>query len=325
MSAALAPGRHRHPLGADPQIAVARCDGLAQRRQAEGLGVAGVPGFKSGDAGVDDRRRRREIRFANLEMHDVATLPLQLIGAFEHLHHAKRGGCDRLGRLVEHAAFRAIATIPLWSLTNHFGSLRALRTPAPAKARAYGLEDMSAKRTDVAASQPPNGDQAVGADSPFGGFVPYVPKEGEEYMNPAQVEHFRNMLNAWRRELMEQVDRTVNHLQDEASNFPDPLDRATQEEELGIELRTPRSRAPFDPQDPRDPRAHRAGRLWLLRHLRRGNRLASPRGAAHCHAMRGLQGAGRAARTATARLSATAPWRRATSDVSRPRHRGRCT
>ena len=76
------------------------------------------------------------------------------------------------------------------------------------------------------------------ADSPFRNFVPYAPKEGEEYMNREQVAHFRNMLNDWRRELMEQVDRTVNHLQDEASNFPDPLDRATQEEELGIELRT---------------------------------------------------------------------------------------
>ena len=74
--------------------------------------------------------------------------------------------------------------------------------------------------------------------SPFRNFVPYEPKADEEYMNEAQIAHFRHMLNEWRRELMEQVDRTVNHLQDEASNFPDPLDRATQEEELGIELRT---------------------------------------------------------------------------------------
>ena len=78
----------------------------------------------------------------------------------------------------------------------------------------------------------------VDAESPFRNYPPYAPKEGEEYMSREQIEHFRNMLNDWRRELMEQVDRTVNHLQDEASNFPDPLDRATQEEELGIELRT---------------------------------------------------------------------------------------
>ena len=79
---------------------------------------------------------------------------------------------------------------------------------------------------------------AAPTDSQFVNFVPYTPEEGEDYMSAGQVEHFRGMLDTWRRELMEQVDRTVNHLQDEASNFPDPVDRATQEEELGIELRT---------------------------------------------------------------------------------------
>ena len=57
-------------------------------------------------------------------------------------------------------------------------------------------------------------------------------------MNDEQVEHFRNILNTWKRELMEEVDRTVHHMQDEASNFPDPNDRATQEEEFALELRT---------------------------------------------------------------------------------------
>ena len=57
-------------------------------------------------------------------------------------------------------------------------------------------------------------------------------------MNPTQLEHFRQILLAWRRELMEEVDRTVHHMQDEASNFPDPNDRATQESEFGLELRT---------------------------------------------------------------------------------------
>ncbi|MCY4015141.1 MAG: RNA polymerase-binding protein DksA [Gammaproteobacteria bacterium] len=79
---------------------------------------------------------------------------------------------------------------------------------------------------------------AAPADSQFVNFTPYTPEDGEDYMSARQVEHFRGMLESWRRELMEQVDRTVNHLQDEASNFPDPVDRATQEEELGIELRT---------------------------------------------------------------------------------------
>ncbi len=69
-------------------------------------------------------------------------------------------------------------------------------------------------------------------------FTPYQPKEGEEYMNDAQVEHFRNILLQWKRSLMEEVDRTVHHMQDEAANFPDPTDRATQESEFSLELRT---------------------------------------------------------------------------------------
>ncbi|HEM45476.1 MAG TPA: RNA polymerase-binding protein DksA, partial [Alphaproteobacteria bacterium] len=63
----------------------------------------------------------------------------------------------------------------------------------------------------------------------FKGFKPYAPKKGEEYMSEAMEEHFRQLLRAWKRELMEEVDRTVHHMQDEAANFPDPNDRATQE------------------------------------------------------------------------------------------------
>ena len=67
---------------------------------------------------------------------------------------------------------------------------------------------------------------------------PYQRAKGEEYMNAAQVKHFRKLLNDWKIELMAEVDRTVHHMQDEASNFPDPNDRATQEEEFALELRT---------------------------------------------------------------------------------------
>ena len=70
------------------------------------------------------------------------------------------------------------------------------------------------------------------------GFPPYKPEDGEEYMNDRQKEHFRAILQAWKRELMEEVDRTVHHMKDEASNFPDPNDRATQESEFSLELRT---------------------------------------------------------------------------------------
>ncbi|MCX4189185.1 RNA polymerase-binding protein DksA [Methylophaga sp. OBS3] len=69
-------------------------------------------------------------------------------------------------------------------------------------------------------------------------FSPYQPSEGEEYMNADMEKHFRTILEKWRAQLMEEVDRTVHHMQDEAANFPDPNDRATQEEEFTLELRT---------------------------------------------------------------------------------------
>jgi DnaK suppressor protein len=70
------------------------------------------------------------------------------------------------------------------------------------------------------------------------GLAPYVEKKKEEYMCNDQRDHFKAILKAWRLELMEEVDRTVTHMKDEAANFPDPADRATQEEEFSLELRT---------------------------------------------------------------------------------------
>jgi DnaK suppressor protein len=78
----------------------------------------------------------------------------------------------------------------------------------------------------------------VDSDALIHGITPYRAASGEEYMSDAQLDHFREILLAWKRELMEEVDRTVHHMQDEASNFPDPNDRATQESEFGLELRT---------------------------------------------------------------------------------------
>ena len=69
-------------------------------------------------------------------------------------------------------------------------------------------------------------------------FTPYKIKKGEEYMSEGQVAHFTEMLDVWKKDLMAEVDRTVDHMQDEAANFPDPADRATQEEEFSLELRT---------------------------------------------------------------------------------------
>lgn len=69
------------------------------------------------------------------------------------------------------------------------------------------------------------------------GFVPYQETKGEEYMSDRMRAHFTSILNKWKQELMEEVDRTVHHMQDEAANFPDPADRASQEEEFSLELR----------------------------------------------------------------------------------------
>ena len=72
----------------------------------------------------------------------------------------------------------------------------------------------------------------------YEGFKPYKEKRGEKYMNEKQQEHFLAILDAWKKSLMEEVDRTVHHMQDDAANFPDPNDRATQESEFSMELRT---------------------------------------------------------------------------------------
>jgi DnaK suppressor protein len=96
------------------------------------------------------------------------------------------------------------------------------------------------------ASAPRGNPAEDGDDSPEAGSLlagprnvtPYIAKRGEAYMSKEQLEHFRNILNGWKRDLMEEVDRTVSHMKDEAANFPDPNDRATQEEEFSLELRT---------------------------------------------------------------------------------------
>ena len=69
-------------------------------------------------------------------------------------------------------------------------------------------------------------------------FKPYKEKKGEEYMNERQEAHFRAILEGWKRELMEEVDRTMDHMKDDVTNFPDPNDRASQESEFSLELRT---------------------------------------------------------------------------------------
>ncbi|MGE5387106.1 MAG: RNA polymerase-binding protein DksA, partial [Betaproteobacteria bacterium] len=66
---------------------------------------------------------------------------------------------------------------------------------------------------------------------------PYEPKKGEEYMSDRQIAHFRKILETLKKELSEDIDRTVHTMQDEATVFADPNDRASQETDIAIELR----------------------------------------------------------------------------------------
>ena len=68
-------------------------------------------------------------------------------------------------------------------------------------------------------------------------FTPYVPQAGEDYMNDAQLAHFRGILEALKQQLVEDIERTVHTMKDEATVFADPNDRASQETDIAIELR----------------------------------------------------------------------------------------
>ncbi|MGC9455925.1 MAG: RNA polymerase-binding protein DksA [Halothiobacillaceae bacterium] len=66
----------------------------------------------------------------------------------------------------------------------------------------------------------------------------YKPSEDEEYMNPTQLEYFRQKLLAWKKELAEEADATITHLREENWQEPDINDRATLESDASLELRT---------------------------------------------------------------------------------------
>lgn len=70
-------------------------------------------------------------------------------------------------------------------------------------------------------------------------FDPYQPKKNEAYMNDKQLEHFKKILNAWKQELMKEVDNTISEMKEASvTMLADPNDRATQEETFNLELRT---------------------------------------------------------------------------------------
>ena len=126
---------------------------------------------------------------------------------------------------------------------------KAAPAPKPAAAPKAAVEKVAPIKFDtrpLVMSRPPQNDEDAdgdGGQSPSllagpRNVKPYIARRGEEYMNKEQLEHFARILQSWKRDLMVEVDRTVLHMKDEAANFPDPNDRATQEEEFSLELRT---------------------------------------------------------------------------------------
>lgn len=115
------------------------------------------------------------------------------------------------------------------------------KTKVIAKTRAQGKKaSLPGKKALQLASKPGLTKRSLRSSTTMFGpanVKPYHPKQNEEYMNSKQLEHFRKVLLGWRSQLMSEVDRTMRHMQEEVANYPDPVDRASQEEEFSLELR----------------------------------------------------------------------------------------
>jgi DnaK suppressor protein len=114
-------------------------------------------------------------------------------------------------------------------------SARPVHIAAPASLEPQEHLDPAA---DAARAEEPDHEMSASLLSGPRNVQPYQIRKGEEYMSKEQLEHFRQILSSWKQDLMQEVDRTVLHMKDEAANFPDPNDRATQESEFSLELRT---------------------------------------------------------------------------------------
>jgi len=143
---------------------------------------------------------------------------------------------------------KAAATSRSVKTVNHAPAARA---PAVVKARpAVPPAQVAEARASLASLQARAARRQIAADDDEDGSAshnlllgprnvrPYRERKGEMYMGREQLEHFRVILNSWKRDLMEEVDRTMSHMKDEAANPPDPNDRATLESEFALELRT---------------------------------------------------------------------------------------
>jgi len=119
------------------------------------------------------------------------------------------------------------------------------KAAAPKKKAAAAPKNKTVKKVvkKPVVSKPPKtrlipDEPMVGMTLPVEGIDPYMPKAGEMYMSEEQLVHFRRILLEWKKQLMQEVDRTVDHMKSDAANYADPADRATQEEEFSLELRT---------------------------------------------------------------------------------------
>jgi DnaK suppressor protein len=139
-------------------------------------------------------------------------------------------------------AKKSVAKKPVAAKKAAAGKKAASKKKAPARKKtaankAVARRAPAARKSTQTRRKAATKTSADSAAGPVSAIEPYVAEKGEEYMNDEQVAHFRNILLSWKRDLMEEVDRTVHHMQDEAANFPDPNDRATQESEFSMELR----------------------------------------------------------------------------------------
>lgn len=115
--------------------------------------------------------------------------------------------------------------------------------PKKAKSTATTVKKVPAAKPKPTAKKAPASKPSV-AKAPISAatqykFEAYQPEENEVYMNDTQVHHFRTMLEAWKKDLMQEVDNTLSEMK-EASVMvlADPNDRATQEETFNLELKT---------------------------------------------------------------------------------------
>lgn len=120
----------------------------------------------------------------------------------------------------------------------------AEKVPARKKPDAAPAGPAVKKKAPAAKKAPPAGKASRSASArmtahhePPAGITPYKERKGEEYMSRKQLDHFRMILTGWKKSLMQEVDRTVTHMQSDSSNHADSADRATQEEGFSLELR----------------------------------------------------------------------------------------